>query len=287
MNTVKYGSAIGEQKIEGEETLLESIDRLQKALDATKATYTIPALQVNDLAENAKKFLTKDAAEVMDNKIKSLTTLDSECIFLGVQVRADKIEDGVQAISDDINLLVSEGLVTGALAGVSSINLARIPRQSPSAVVIAYVHVKKDYVDRAKNLVMYGIPEDADTEKTKKLGDLSLDLADGEFVVVLSYSHSLGMLREFSVEQELHDDISELLAILPKGTSLTKVERCAVMGLSIDFEVHFKNPLLQKVKEVKLIYLRTAAPSGDALIQGNVLVGVEYLGKDGKKVFNV
>jgi hypothetical protein len=121
----------------------------------------------------------------------------------------------------------------------------------------------------------------------KPLGDINQTLKEGEFWFESSVScFALNMIRGFenqTPEMIVQEEIDILLSVLPKGTEVLEVNKCAITGLSIPFEIKLYNPLMKKYKKVELEYRRDCEHvdpldnNGQHLAQFNLLTGVKYI----------
>lgn len=275
--------------------LAESVGALNKALDAGK--YTVPkellesaALKVQDLSELANKYLTiqalnnmsvrsKQTREVIDLDTQKVTDL----IYLGVEVRSDRIEEGAKIIAEQLNLLAAGGYIHSCLAPLSSLELAKRPGRHFTSIVFAYVHCAEENLELAKSLCQNSC-EMTDTEP-KEAHSMKIDLPDGEFFAFERVTIAGNMIEGFDGKKMIDTLIEMYMAILPKGTELVSSDACAIDSLCVPYELRFRSPVLDKVKEVKLDYVRATGMNSGKLEQGAVLLGIQYLDKNGKDLY--
>lgn len=270
-----------------DESLLEKVETLQKALDAGQYNAQAPALQVEDLSTTANRYLSRSARYDLANKaLTQIVKYDDgrtyPCLYLAVTCKTGNEEKGVKAIANVLNDLSAKGLIHSCLAPVSSIHLARVSLVQKS-VVFCFVHVPESHYNDCK--VLYkgvqveegGIGDDVE--------DLSPELAEGDFYAEIRISHLAALKgNDFDSYRALQNEIDVYLGILPKGTQVKSVIQLAVIDLSLPYCVIFHNPLLQKVKSVELDYVRDIAVFGEKVEQFNLTLGVRYLDKDGKNL---
>lgn len=291
-----------------EKSLLEQIDALKKAIEAAEAKQKPSALKIDDHMELAGKYLNDAAKVALAKKGKNLIeqynhpvdepSLDGTqsyvrkvaiCHYFTCQVRKDKIEEGVKAISESINILASIGAIHSCLAPVSSVDLAVMPFKHHTSAVICYVHIKPEFIDVAKN-TMFNTQEGG---IGMALHSLDLELPPGEFFAECHIGHSLTALTPVkSNEARVFDVVGEYMKFLPEGTEFIGYRPTAIISLYAPYELKFRNPLLQRVKRVELEYVREVAfqkeGEKESLKQFNLVTGIRYMGvkdlrdKDGK-----
>jgi hypothetical protein len=257
--------------------LEESLRTLTEALESTN-TVVGPALDMTWQLDNASPFLNKEAKDALVPRSYNTVDRDAdgrfyECLYLCVQTRSDKVTDGVKAIASDLNELASRGLIYSALQPLGSIELARIPLKTRSSIVYSFVLVPSDRLDEAKSLVDWAVPEGGSGEP---LMSLDPELQEGEFLAAMQVSFLSGRLQD-TPENLVQAEIKEYLNVLPPGTEVVEVVKCAVGQLYIAFEVRFRNPLMKRFKQVKLIRVRHAEIVGDKIEHFDLLTGVEYI----------
>lgn len=271
------------RKMNNTDTLIEQCEKLIKEFEENLSLVHGSALQVTNEEDFANIYLTPKAKAAISKISKNLTHKDETgtytCIYLGVQTRTDKIEKAVEAICENLNRLADQDLIHSCLAPPSSLPLAKMPMQMNTSVVIAYVlvpeHRKKDAEELAKFVIEEG---GLGTE----LMSLEADLKEDEFFAEISLSHNLAGNGKNS-EERLHSRIGEFINVLPPGTEVVEVVPCAIVSLSLPFEVRFRNPLMKEYREVRLNYRRECVRVGeDKIEQFNLLTSVEYIRKDGK-----
>lgn len=296
---------------QSEKSLSEQIEELKKALEAHKNEPPKgSALQIENHMKLADKYLSAAATKALSKKGRSLIEVYNEqvgqethedgveqstyvreaavCQYFTCQVRVDKVEEGVKAISETINELAEMGAIHSCLAQVSSVNLASMPFQHPTCAVICYVHIKPKFAQVAKNM-RFNTPEGGIGEA---LHSLEIELLPGEFFAECRITHGLAMLHPAkNSEARVFDVVRDYLKYLPEGTEFVGYRQTAIVDTSLPYELKFKNPLLQRVKRVELTYVREAAMNVDgkkeSITQFNLVTGIKYLGvkynsQDGK-----
>jgi hypothetical protein len=302
----------------------EKIEALNKALEAVnkdpKKLAQGVAVDVRSEMETASKYLSGDS-QVMLNKVnkfilhqynKKLTkaqalelgaspeSLEKEdedslyvravapAVYLSVRVRKDRIEEGIKAISEEVNKFVEKGWVMGCLSPVSSIDLALLMFDHPTSVVFCFPHIKSEFYQDAQTSA-YSQPEGGIGPAAH---DLDADLAPGEFLADGSIIHFMDADgrkgAQATQESLIHNRIEEYLRYLPPGTKFVGYRRCAIMSLAIPIELKFYNELLQNVKRVDMDYVRQVAlltegegkNKKETLKQFNLFLGLRYFGID-------
>lgn len=273
------------------EDIQESIEKLNEALKASEKTVMSPVLQVNDQTGIAEKYLTPEALEIINNgkKAKALLGFDGEqcvakCAYFAVTVATKNVELGVEKLAEIANDLALAGLIHSILAPISSLELAASEvGKLPQSVVFFYPLVPIDQFDSIKELYEYFV-EEGSTGKT--LGNLSMDIPEGEFLAEARITHMMTVLLKEDSNARLFGVVNEYLKFLPKGTKFLGAKQLAVSDLSIPYELKFSNPLLQKVKKVDLEWVREVAMIDDKLEQFNLFTGIRYYGADGNRLYH-
>lgn len=289
-----------------EKSLSEQLEELQKALKAyEEKEKTAPKgahLQVEDHMELAAKYLNANAQAALSKKGKHIIEQynvdmgnnnfvphSAVCQFFGVQVRKDKIEEGVKAVAEVMNELADMGAIHSCLAAISSIDLAQMMFKHATSVVICYVHIKPGFEETVRSF-KYNVREG---EIGPALHNLDIELPQGEFFAECRLSHQLAMMHPpKSNESRVFDVVKDYLKYLPEGTEFVGYRQTAIVDLSLPYELRFRNPLLQRVKRVELDYVRDVAFQNEGekeqLKQFNLVTGIRYMGvrdfhaKDGK-----
>jgi hypothetical protein len=269
--------------------LEESLETLEKALEASEHSVTTPVLQVEDLSEMAHRYLTAGARYDLSQKATQLIQIGEDgrvfkAVYFATRVRSGNQEKAVQALARVVNDLSQRGLIHSCLAPMSSLELARMPNSSPQSVVFCFVLVPESY--EAYCSVRYKKFFIEEGSVGGALEDLSPVLEDGEFLAEVRVSHVMSMMRQFDPKSLLQREIDLYLAILPSGTVVREVVECAITDLSVPYEVRFFNPLLKRVKKVDLSYVRSAEVVNDKLEQFNVFLGIRYFDKDRREIYN-
>lgn len=264
-------------------SLIEELEKLTEALDSFDYKDLKPgaALEVTDLSSQADEFLSDKAKAALSRSSKSLTHKDDTgsytCIYLGAILRNQNLLGGLKSICNDLNSLAEKDLIHSTLAKPSSVKLARVPLQDEVSAVFSYVLVPENKMEEAQSLVTYAISEG---DCGKPWGSLEQDLKEGEFLASISVSVFSSIHSERKSEAILHEEIQNLLNILPKGTEIISITPCSVISLSIPYEVKFRNPLMNNYKEVRLEYTRECVRLDDKIEQFSLLTGVEYVKKE-------
>jgi hypothetical protein len=147
-------------------SLIEKMKELTELLDKKEKESVYlkqdSIMQVTDQSEIANKYLSLKAQTVLSNKSRYLTHKDEtgfyKCIYLGVKVESNSIEDGVRAISESLNTLAEKDLIHSCLCHVSSVEL-NIYSLAAMSAVLAYVLVPEDREKEARELAKYVIDE--------------------------------------------------------------------------------------------------------------------------------
>lgn len=272
----------------------ESLDALQKTLEAgdydakRDLIQSSSPLQTIDQSDLASQFLSEKAQQALSNKAYSQviqtpgTTDDYVCIYLSVTVKTKNIAKGVELICNSLNTLADKDLIHSTLARPASISLAKVFGQAPTSAVYSFVLVPMSRKKESEDLAIY-VKQDG--EMGNSIEDLSVELNEGEFLAHISVSNILFNRKPYdsSSDSVLHNKIEQYISILPKGTELVSITKCAIMDLSISYEVRFRNLLMKDYKEVRLEYRREAVRMGDDKIESfNLLTGIEYVKRDRK-----
>lgn len=272
----------------------EKIQSLTQALEAGEYNSAPQPLiegspiKVDKHDDLAAQYLNNAAKEAMKTKATSLTVKYDDgrsytCIYLGVIVKSTEVEKGVKAIANDVNKLADAGLIHSALSYMSSVELVKQAGKSLSRAVISYLLVPTDKLEEAAAMCEHAIE---DSDDTKFLDSLDLDLPPGHFIIEERLSIAANMIGgDGDRSTTLQDLINMYMSVLPKGTEFVESIACGISGLSVPYELHFKSPLLDDVKRVSFDWLRGIGTNSGKLVQGNILIGVRYFGKDGKELY--
>lgn len=274
------------------EELKEQIDALNEALEASKSsppTYGV-ALQVNDLSEIAKKYLSTSARYDMSNRAKQLVIKydDGRCYvpaYFSVVVKTGNEELGVKEIAKILNSLSQEGLIHSSLAPMSSLQLA-LTSSVPKSVVFAFPHVPENVLKDIQ--VKYKEYFTLEGGIGPDLEDTSVPLADGEFIANIRIQAWSVMSSNVSDKNEILElEIQEYLKYLPEGTEVVKKTELAISSLSYEFEVIFRHPEMYDISKIDLNYVRCVRPLEEGkLEQYNRFIGLRYFDRSGKELYN-
>lgn len=269
--------------------LNESLKELNETLEDGQSTLAQgSALSITDEGTLARKYLSSLAQERLSTKSTTIIVQERGtmkaymAIYLCTRVRNDNIEKGVEALSGVLNVLAEKGYIHSCLAPMSSLQLAIMPMQHPSSVVLCFPLVPADKVDEIKQIA--GNLMTSESGVGECLDTIDKELPEGQFYAEIRVSHGLTTLKSFSVEDALKEQIQEHLKVLPKGTEVISVNQCAIIGLFISYEVIFYNPLMKSIKEVKLYHIRFAEVVDNHLEQFNLFKSVEYIKRDGTTI---
>lgn len=259
--------------------LLEALEDLNKALESAPV-YTAPPIVMDDVYDKVEPFLSPLSRQLMAQKATTLIEVDEEtgviykCIFLGIQVAEKNLELAYKAMALEINKLSELGLIRSTLARPTLVPLAKMPLKVPTFAFITYVLVPAEEEKNISQKVKFVVQEG---EVGESLGSLDIELVPGEFLYETHISHWYTDRTKASPEQMVQYEIDQLLAILPKGTEVKSITKCAIVSLSVPFEVIFFNPLMAKYKEVKMDYKRDCELVDGHLDQFNLLTGIQYI----------
>jgi len=264
----------------------EQIDALNKAINKENDD-TESVLQVRELSKFSDKYLTGEAKQVLDKKAtQTVVKYDSGktyiCAYFVVGIRTGREEKSVKKIALVINELVEQKLIHSCLAPISALELARRPMQAPASIVFCYPLVPADKLDEINEKYKDIMIKDGGMPP---LENLDPELEDGEFLTEFRYTHTLTSMSNTTPEKRLKKDIDMLLSILPSGTIVREKVLCAISDLSLPYEVKFYNPLLKKVKSIKLDWMRAGELVDDYFEQFNVFTGIRYFDQDKNELF--
>lgn len=274
--------------------LSDSLKKLQDALDAADKTSLVqgPALKVTEHTTLTEKYASMATKDALTRKTKALQVIDgvrevARCIYLCLRVRTDHIEDGVKEIVDDLNALTQAGLVHSFLAPPASIEFVRQFGQHPTSGVFAYPLIYSDKVEEALKLVNFSVSGDStNVDPTLSIGQIDKILPDGDFMAEIRVTTAMNLIsKPQDVEELVQKRIDEFLRFLPEGTTLVSKEKCGIDGLSIPYEVTFRNPFLQRVKRVELRQTRASAIVNDNFEQRTITTGIDFFDFDNRKLF--
>ena len=289
---------------QSEKSMLEKIEELQEALKIAEESKERgskgSALNVQEHMGDNNKYLSLDAKNALSKYLKNHVehyneqisskmengTEFIECLrkvavaqYFCCRVRKDKVEEGVKAISEVINELAEMGAIYSCLAPVSSLDLAILPYQHPICAVFCFVHIKPEFMEQAQKM-KHRVLEGGIGES---LHDIDIELPPGEFFAECHLTHRLVATHPVkSNEARVLDIVGEFLKFLPVGTEFVEYRPTTIIGLSVPYELKFRNPLLQRVKRVELDYVREIAimrnSEKESIKEFDLLIGVRYLG---------
>lgn len=272
----------------------KEIEDLAKALEAGGCN-TAPKhltegspLQVGDESETAGKYLTDKAKVATSIKSTQLVYINDDssgakAIFFGKRTTPAKKEEAVKEICTILNELAEEKLIHSLLSNVTSISFAKMAGQKESMAVVCYPLIPFDKYDQVKEKYKNYSFEEGGTPPSTETFDL--DLAEGEFYVNINVSQSYSLVVNKTLEELLDKEIATYLGILPEGTTVKEVTRCAQVSLAVPFEVKFFNPLLKKVHRVEIVGFRSVETVGGSFKQFNVITGMRYYDKQGVELY--
>ena len=272
--------------------------KLNEALDASEKP--IPeevtkgaTLKVVDQMHSAKKYLSDKAMKDMARKSTNAFVLNKDSglsyrtIFFALTVRNESVELAVEKLSKAINELSEDGLIHSTLAPISSLELAKMPMKAQASVVFVYPLVPNDKFEEIKKKYADIAAHESSTGNV--LGNLNLDLKDGEFMAEINISPlpiaAMMNIEGKNTEEILQNQIEQFLALLPKGTVVREVNPCAIISIAYPFEVKFYNPLMKDVKSVSTEYVRSRAVVDGQFEQFNLLTAINYFDADQKQLF--
>lgn len=275
---------------DGQESLAEQLDKLNKALEASKKTLTLgSALQIEDMSELSEKYLSEKARKDLSNLHKqSLILVDEnkrvhKTVFFAVTTRVGNEEKGVAALAPAINELAEQNLITACLAPMATLKLAKMPMETHKSVVFCFVLVPAEVYEETKSKYQTLAVEEGGLGRD--IEDTSVSSSDGEFFATVRVSSAFSMLSKEDPKEMLQKQIDQYLAVLPEGTVVREITACAITDLSVPYEVKFYNPLMQQVKSVDLDYVRSVAVVDEKLKQFNLFLGIRYFDANKKELY--
>lgn len=257
----------------------DDADELIKALESDK-TVVAPVLRITDETVLASKYLSPLAQERLSVKATSQviqvpgTMKAYMAVYLCTRVRDTSIEKAVCALAGVLNVLADKGYIHSCLANFASLPLAQMPMEHPSSVVLCFPLVPADKIGEVKEIAGKLMTEEGGCGD--KMESIEKELSEGLFFAEIRIYHNSMMLSK-SVEDKLEYQIQKYLNVLPKGTEVISKKQCAIVDLSILYEVVFFNPLMKAFKEVRLQQMRHCAIVDGNLEQFNLLTGIEYI----------
>lgn len=257
---------------------IETLVKIAKEVLEENPTDFGSTLQVTDRTDQVSELLSEASKKALSIKSMYQTQVSCagegfQCIYLSAIVKTSEMDLGLRAIVADLNTLSERGLIHSTLAPVSSIDLARQPLQDDTSAVFAFVLVPVDLLDEANKITKYNTLEGA---IGKQIGSLEMDLPEGDFLASIRIS-PYRAITENNLENILKDTIQEYRNVLPNGTEVVSVTKCAIVDLSISYVIMFRNPLMKDFKEVRLHHERHAVRIGDRIEQFSLLSSVEYI----------
>lgn len=266
------------------DNLIDTLNEITQDIETYKTKSISPALEVTDHTSMASKYLNAESVEAFKNKSSVLSNGKARCVFFAVTVANDNLEEAVKILSKVANDLASQGSIDSILDPISSIKLAKLPGKKELKAVFFYPLVP---VEKYDEIVKHEYSIEEGTGTGKVIGETELDLQDGEFIAVCRILHDILKkdVVNFDLNGQLFEIVQDHLKLLPNGSKFLGAKACAIVDLSFPYELHFFNPILPDVKRVQLTYKRHAAMVDDSLKQTSLITGVEYFGKDGKKLY--
>lgn len=276
------------------EEIAKNLNELNKALEAGNRSAPPEelikgsVLQVEDLSEIADKYLHAGAKAALSRKATRLIEKYDDgrcfaCIYLGVRVKKGNHEPAVKVLSEALNNLDDAGLIHSCLAPIISVDLAITHGILPTNAVLVYVLVSYDSINTVKALYSDLFLEEG--EMPKPIEDISVPLAEGEFLACVRTTIMSSMIEGFDTYKSVQKQIDQYIAVLPEGTTVQSVRQNAISDLSLSYDVKFYNPLLKRVKSVETSYTRCAEMIDDKFKQFNVFQGIKYFDADRNPIF--
>lgn len=271
----------------------EELEKLSKALEASENTVSEElvrgsALKIEDLTEMANKYLSEKAKQDLSKKATQTAVfnedgLKARAVYFATQVKTNNQLAAVEKLAKIINDLADKNLIYSTLAPISSLELVRLPLKAPSCAVMCFLLIpanEADYIEEQyKDLTV------KEGEMPRPMDDLTPELADGEFLAEYKISHALTVMKDINPDQMLQEYIDLCLKILPKGTIVKDIVKCAVIGLSVDHEIKFYNPLMKRVKYIDFGHIRCAEVIDNKVEQFSLMVNVKYFDNDMQELF--
>jgi hypothetical protein len=255
-----------------------------KGIELRPAIEIVPGFQSKELEDLAKKYLSKETLEATSKKATSQVICYDDgrkfiSTYLGVIVKNENIEKGVAEISRALNDLASKGYIHSCLIQMSSVEMAKIPKQHDCSAVLSYVLTPVEKDDEIKLIADKFLitPQGLTSDH---FDNLNINLPEGQFFVEVQISLASSLINKKNTEETVKEKIDEYLSILPKGTQIISVKKCAIISLALDYEVVLYHPLMKSFREVKLTYERHAEVIDDKIEQFSLLRSVEYIKRD-------
>lgn len=272
--------------------LEESIDALNKALEAGENVVSAPVLNVKDESDVAKKYLTSKALKALEDlpKAKKLLGCDihgvpiAKAVYFAARIKSDKIERAIEQMALVANDLVEKGLIHSILAPISTIELFRMPGEVATSAAFFFPLVPIDKVNEIKK---YDFSTE-EGEVGKLMESSEIEQKPGDFYAVERVTAMFSMMqKDFDEKKHIEERVEFYLKVLPSGTKFLGYTKCGILDLCIPYELKFSNPLLQRVKRVELDFVREIArlEEGEGLHEFNVFTGIRFYGEGDKELY--
>jgi hypothetical protein len=241
-------------------------------------------MEVKDLTEVARPFLSHASTMAMGRKASTLTVLEGgktyKAIYIIRRFKASSESKAAQAVAEEINKLASAGLIHSVLAPITSIKLDRMPGEEDRIAVFCYPLVPQDRMAEVDALVRHTSMERFQLPDE----DLSLDFPEGDFYAVINLSPARSALTGEQLEDALEEEIQKYLSVLPRGTTVVAKRACSAVSLAIPYEVIFRNPLMKDFRKVELADSRQSVKVDGKIEVFDLLTKVTYIRRDGTMV---
>ena len=279
------------------ETLIEKLDKLEKALEASHDNIVQgPAYDLTNIYPEYRHLLNKQAQEALDrpnatNQIRQKQgSMEVELAeyFTVRAVGKHNIPKAVEKIIEVLNKHSEE--IICPLIALSYIELYYLgygPKTENNTEYVVYsfpILSQKGYWDvRAAKYDVNSVEG----------GISSVVIKDPDPIKPEGFAtHTLGLsIRPADISPDFSDRLEErknlLLTILPKGTEIVAIDKSHdITMLAEYFRFTLKHPFFKAGMTIELDECRIAWPTEDGHIeQGNVLFGVRYVEVDGKDHF--
>lgn len=272
------------------------INRINSSLDTVTTPTTV--YDMVDLYPTHKERFNESAQEALARKTATQqiyqrkVELDSNnyvmetdiCRYFTIHFNGERnIPKAVEKLAIIINKHAELNHIVRPLTGLGLLKLNQIDLCSRDRYAVFSFLIFNPEGQKALDSAKY--PEECLEDQLPELTNfddvdpIEVRLGEGEFFAEIRVS----TLYHTSVNiQEIVDEhIQRYIAVLPKGTEIVETKQLSITSsLLIPYEVKFKNPLMNRYKEVRLLSHREATVVGDELKEFSLLDRIEYIKKN-------
>lgn len=227
--------------------------------------------------------LSAEARSLMANVAQATTAVLNgrhyKVLNLMFLERTENADIAVSKLADVINNLVEDDLILSTLTPLSFAKLSSIAKTHDGIVAYCNVLVPIDLMAEAQRISEGYYHDEAQALNTDTL---MKHLPRGQFYCNFHISYVSQSVNGFSLEKVCEEEVSNILRLLPKGTTSVSLRECGITGLSVPYEAIFHNELLSDIKEVEIYYTCRFVEIDGRYKNVRLPIEIRYLARDGE-----